>query len=322
MTLLLPPPTSVHRDGPDRPTPTYYEQPALKPSPWGWMVSGYMSIAGLAGSAQILATAADLAGGGHYNAIVRNGRYLALAGTVIGGPLLIADLHTPQRFYNMLRIFRPTSPMSIGTYVLLGFASCSAVLAAAQLRRDAGMGYGVVQTAARLLELPAAALGAAMGTYTGALLGATSTPLWAAAPRLIPALFGSSAVASAASALSLVASPEEAAVLERIELLASTGELALMSGLHRQWHAKGIKTKPAFAPLLLTAAAPWLRKAVPAITYPSPTRQPAAPQPARGRLVVAVAALAGAFLLRHAILRAGNHSAQRPRNYFRLAQRR
>jgi formate-dependent nitrite reductase membrane component NrfD len=319
MTLLSPPQTSL-RHPEEASTLTYYEQPALKPSPWGWMVSGYMSIAGLAGSAQVLATAADLAGGGKHSTIIRNGRYLAVAGAAIGAPLLIADLHTPQRFYNMLRIFRPTSPMSIGTYVLLGFAGCSAVLAAAQLRRDVGMRPGVVEAAARVLELPAAALGAAMSAYTGALLGATSTPLWAAAPRLIPALFGSSAMASAATALSLVSSPEESAALDRITLLASASELSLMWGLRRQLRVEGIETKPAVAPLLLSAAAPWLRKAAPAITGSSPPRQAAAPQPARGRLVGAIAVLAGAFLLRHAILRVGNRSAQRPRDYFRLAQ--
>jgi formate-dependent nitrite reductase membrane component NrfD len=285
------------------------------------MVSGYMFIAGLAGSAQILATAADLSGSGKYGSIVRNGRYLAVAGAAAGSPLLIADLHTPQRFYNMLRIFRPTSPMSIGTYVLLGFAGCSTVLAAAQLRREAGMRSGIVEAAARVLQLPAAALGAAMSTYTGALLGATSTPLWAAAPRLLPALFGSSAMASAAAALSLVSSPEESAVLDRIALLTSASELSLMWGVRRQLHAAGIETKPAVAPLLLSAAAPLLGKTAPAVTGPSPPRRAAAPQPARARLVGAIAVLAGAFLLRHAILRAGNRSALRPRDYFRLAHR-
>ena len=35
------------------------------------------------------------------------GRVIALAGAVLGGILLIVDLHTKRRFYNMLRIFRP-----------------------------------------------------------------------------------------------------------------------------------------------------------------------------------------------------------------------
>jgi formate-dependent nitrite reductase membrane component NrfD len=177
-----------------------------------------------------------------------------------------------------------------------------------------------VETAARVVDLPAAVLGAAMSTYTGALLGATSTPLWAAAPRLIPALFGSSAMASAAAALSLVAPQQESVVLDRVELLASASELALMWGLHRQLRINGIETKPALGPLLPLIAAPWLRQPAPAITGPTQRPQPAPPQATRGRLVAAVAVLASAFLLRHAILRAGNRSAHRPRDYFRLAQ--
>ena len=62
------------------------------------------------------------------------------AGSVVGAALLIIDLHTPTRFYNMLRIFRPTSPMSIGSYVLTSFGALSALLAAAQLRHDLGGG--------------------------------------------------------------------------------------------------------------------------------------------------------------------------------------
>jgi formate-dependent nitrite reductase membrane component NrfD len=281
------------------------------------LISGYIFIGGLAGSAQLLATAADLAGRGEYSTIVRNGRYLALGGAALGAPLLIADLHTPQRFYNMLRIFRPTSPMSIGTYVLLGFAGLSAVLAALQLRRDFGVGSGISSTAERAVEAPAAALGAAMSTYTGALLGATSTPLWAASPRLIPALFGSSAIAAAAAALSLVAPQARSAVLDRIGLVASASELALIWGLRRQLHDRGIETQPAFAPLLLIAAAPWLRKCAAAVAGPSPYRRATAP---KGRTFVAFTVLAGAFMLRHAILQAGNRSAQRPRDYFRLTQ--
>ena len=33
--------------------------------------------------------------------IVRGGRYISLAALLVSPPLLIADLHTPARFYNM-----------------------------------------------------------------------------------------------------------------------------------------------------------------------------------------------------------------------------
>jgi hypothetical protein len=117
---------------------TYYGLPSVKPSLWGGLVSSYMFVAGVGGSAQIIASAADLVGDPALAPIVRNGRYIALGATVLGGPLLIIDLHTPQRWYNMLRIFRKTSPMSIGTWVLMSFGPLSAALAAAQFTADRG----------------------------------------------------------------------------------------------------------------------------------------------------------------------------------------
>src|SRR5205814_5555700 len=81
---------------------TYYGLPSVKSSLWGGLVSGYMFIAGVGGSAQIIATAADLVGHRALTPIIRHGRYIALGATVVGGPLLIIDLHTPQRWYNML----------------------------------------------------------------------------------------------------------------------------------------------------------------------------------------------------------------------------
>ena len=87
-------------------------------------------------------------------------------------------------------------------------------LCADQLRRaerlsGRGAAAGVISAAsrrvrhagARVAQIPAAVTGAAMSTYTGALLAATSTPLWAALPKLLPASFGASAMASAAAAL-------------------------------------------------------------------------------------------------------------------------
>ncbi len=168
--------------GPEQPT-TYYGRPALKPSLYGWTVALYIFIGGLAGTAQILATAADLVGM-RDSAVVPAGRIIALAGAVLGGILLIVDLHTMRRFYNMLRIFRLTSAMSIGTYVLMTFGFWSLVALCAQfagLRWLAALG-GVIASVA----------GWGMMTYTAALLSSTSTPLWAAAPRLLAVRFAAS----------------------------------------------------------------------------------------------------------------------------------
>ena len=50
--------------------------------------------------------------------------------------LLVYDLHTPKRFYNMLRIAKRTSPMSIGTWILMSFSGFAVSGAAAQFLSD------------------------------------------------------------------------------------------------------------------------------------------------------------------------------------------
>ena len=146
----------------------------------------------------------------------------------------------------MLRISRKTSPMSIGTWVLMSFGSLSAALAAAQFAADHGHSASrAMQTAIKLLEVPAALAGMAMSTYTGALLSATtSTPLWAAAPRRIAAAFGASAMASGAAALTIAErgreAPDIGPALDRIALVASAVELFLLLSLRQRLREQGV----------------------------------------------------------------------------------
>jgi hypothetical protein len=110
---------------------TYYNRPALKPPPYGWLIASYFFVGGLAGVAQLIAGIAEVCGHDDNQSVVRAGRYLGLAGVLLSPVLLIADLRTPRRWYNMLRIFRRTSPMSIGAWTLTGFGLLSGVAAAA-----------------------------------------------------------------------------------------------------------------------------------------------------------------------------------------------
>jgi formate-dependent nitrite reductase membrane component NrfD len=293
--------------------PTYHDRPALKPSLYGWTVALYIFVGGLAGGAQILATAADLLQLRDAGGVILGGRALALAGAIIGAGLLILDLHTKQRFYNMLRIFRPTSPMSIGTYVLIGFGFWSLVALVSQL-------FGP-----RWLTLAAGCLGAIAGwlmtSYTASLLAATSTPLWAAAPRLLAVRFAASAIASGAAALCLIglalgSPPARALAAVAIATLAVELVAAIAAQIvYGRARVAGPLREAPWGALHLVAVG-LLGDALAIALF---LLGAALHGSGVYFLVASLLALAGSFIMRATILLAGNESAQRPRDYFRFA---
>jgi protein NrfD len=294
--------------------PTYYGRPALKASPWTWEVAAYIFLAGLGGSAQIIATGADLLGGPGARSIVRNGRHVALAAALLGAPLLISDLKTPRRWYNMLRIFRPTSPMSIGSYVLTTFGAASAITALGQLL-DERRGHRVSGRVAKAAQIPAALAGAGMSTYTGALLSATSTPMWAAEPGLLAARFACSAMATGAAALSLteqIDEPANSRVLDRVALTATAAELAVSVVSERRQRAKGVgrPLRQGGWGVAHTFGALALGAGVPLACYGLNLMRKR-----RSRnlsIAASLAVLAGGMIMRQAVLHAGQQAARRP----------
>jgi formate-dependent nitrite reductase membrane component NrfD len=231
---------------------------------------------------------------------------------------LIRDLHTPSRWYNMLRIFRPTSPMSIGSWTLAAFGTFTGLAAVSQ-----AFGHGRL---ARLFGLPAAGFGMLMSTYTGVLLSATSTPLWAVAYRQLPALFGATAVASASAAISLLVArsgdPDHRARgrLERLGLVAGILQAVCAVAMERQWKRQSLFGPLEKAPLALVdrLVVQGLGMGLPLVVH--------ALQTLTGRrsnglsTLAALATLVGAFIERAVIVFAGNRSADRPEDYLRVAR--
>jgi protein NrfD len=183
---------------------TYYGKPQLKPAPFDIpLVGSYVFLAGLSGGAQLLATIIDLAHGRSAQSAVRRGRFLAMLAPTLGTICLVLDLRTPRRFYNMLRVFKTTSPMSIGSWLLVGFSAASGVTAALQFIADRARWLGWLRGFASATQIPAALGGAGLGVYTASLFSATSTPFWAAAPRSLAVRFAAASVASAVAAIGL-----------------------------------------------------------------------------------------------------------------------
>lgn len=178
---------------------TYYDLPLLKPPVWTWEVPTYFFVGGAAGAAAVLAAAAQIAGADEE--LVRDARRIAAIGATLSAPLLIADLGRPERFLNMLRVFKPQSPMSVGAWTVAAFGGASSMAALADVvRRNTNL---PVKTVGDISAAVSAAAGLVMATYTGVLLGVTAIPVWKEHVRLLPIHFGASALGSAVSLLQL-----------------------------------------------------------------------------------------------------------------------
>jgi protein NrfD len=303
--------------------PTYYGHSTVKPSPFNWMVAAYIFVGGVGGAAQLISALADLRGRGEAKTLVSPGRYVAFASSIVGPPLLIGDLHTPSRWFNMLRIFRGTSPMSIGSWILSAFGAFAGATAAADIMGRTRIAPGLFRRIARVFQIPAAAAGAGMTFYTGGLLTATSTPLWAAAPRLIAARFASASMAAAAASLALIQRRRRysrtARQLETLAALAVAAELTLGEMSDSAYRRSGVASAlhdARFAPAyrgaeLLGTVLPLALYGLDRLLYRG-----------SGRLArpASLALITGSAALRQVLLYAGNESARRPRDYLAFTQ--
>lgn len=197
--------------------------PVIHAPVWTPEVPVYFWLGGLASGASFAALAADISGDHDSAALARK---VALGAVLPAPALLIADLGRPGRFLNMLRIFKPRSPMNLGAWCLVAFSTAGAGAVAADLvgSKRAARGLGAVQ----------AALGSYLGSYTGVLLATTAVPVWARSRVFLGPIFVSTATATGAAAtrLSLAATGQAEdhpthVALSRLEAGAILAELTL-----------------------------------------------------------------------------------------------
>jgi hypothetical protein len=210
---------------PDATFTSYYGKPILNAPVWKAPdIAGYMFLGGLAGTASVLAAAADVTGRA---TLARRAKVGAIGAMSLGLAALVHDLGKPSRFVNMLRVFKPTSPMSVGSWVVAGYSPAAAVAAATAVTARFRP-LGAVATTS------AAALGPIVATYTGALVADTAVPAWHDAHRELPLLFAASAVAAGAG-FSLVAAPvDETGPARRAALVAAASDVLLTRQIERR----------------------------------------------------------------------------------------
>lgn len=275
---------------------SYYGRPIIKEPTWTWEVPTYLFTGGLAGASAVLSSAAQVAGN---EKLARTALYVGAAADLVSPALLISDLGRPERFHHMLRVAKVTSPMNLGSWVLLVSGGASTTAAALQLLgrlRRLRIAASIISTLA----------GPPLATYTGVLVADTAVPVWHDGRRELPWIFGASAAASSGAAASMFVHPRDAAPARRVALAGVLAEGALMQAMERRlgtigevyhqgpagklsWAAKGL----AIAGTALLAGR---------------GRESRASAVAGGALVCA-----GELCLRWAVFKAGFQSARNPK---------
>lgn len=213
---------------PDAQFTDYYGRPVVKPAPWGHEVAAYLFLGGVAGCSGLLAAGAQLTG---RPTLRRNSRLAALVATVLSAAALIHDLGRPERFLNMLRTVKLTSPMNLGSWILNGFGMGVGITCAAEVDRMTGsrLPLGPLRRVLHSAEGPAglgaAAFGAPLAVYTATLLSDTATPTWNAAREDLPFVFASSASLAAGGLAMITTGVAETGPARRLAVLGVAGEL-------------------------------------------------------------------------------------------------
>jgi hypothetical protein len=207
---------------------SYYGRPVVKAPPWGHEVAAYLFLGGVAGGSGLLAAGAQLTG---RKTLRRNTRLSALVAVSLGAVALVMDLGRPERFVNMMRTVKLTSPMSIGSWILSSFSGAIGIAAVAEVDRLTGerIPLGPLRPVLRAVEGPAglgaAALSPPLAVYTAVLLTDTATPTWNAAYRDLPFVFVSSA-SIAASGLAMITTPvAEAGPARKLAVIGAISDL-------------------------------------------------------------------------------------------------
>ena len=210
---------------PDAEFTSYYGRPVIKEPVWRVPdVPGYLFLGGLAGASSVLAAGSELSG---YRELARVAKVGALGAISLSAVALVHDLGLPGRFANMLRVFKPSSPMSVGSWLLAGYGPVAGAAAVSEVT-------GILPKAGTAATLGAGLLGPAIATYTAALICDTAVPAWHAGYREMPYVFAGSA-ASAAGGLGLLAThPADAEPARNLAVLGATVELIAKRRLIRR----------------------------------------------------------------------------------------
>ncbi|MET8291302.1 MULTISPECIES: NrfD/PsrC family molybdoenzyme membrane anchor subunit [unclassified Streptomyces] len=204
---------------------SYYGRPIIHAPSWAARdIAGYFFLGGLAGAGSVLAAGAQLTGRPRTATAMK---VSSLAAVSLSAAALVHDLGRPGRFANMLRVFKPTSPMSMGSWLLSAYGPAAGAAALSAVT-------GRLPRAGAAATAVAAVLGPALASYTAVLAADTAVPAWHGAHRELPYLFTASATAAAAGMALVLAPPGESGPARCAAVLAATAENAVTKAAERR----------------------------------------------------------------------------------------
>jgi formate-dependent nitrite reductase membrane component NrfD len=204
---------------------SYYGMPVLSAPTWKpHFIANYLFLGGLAGGSSLVAAGAQLTG---RPGLARAAKVGSTAAAGLSVTALIADLGRPSRFLNMLRMFKPTSPMSVGSWILAAYAPASTAATVLDVTGRMPV-LGAAATGG------AAALAPALASYTAALISNTAVPAWHDGHREMPFVFVASGAAAAAGVGLLGAPGSETGPVRVLGAAAGLGEVALSTLMERR----------------------------------------------------------------------------------------
>lgn len=281
------------------PVRSYYGQPIVKEPAWTWEVPWYLFAGGLAGASSLGAVLADLTG---HAELARRTRLVAAGGAAVSPVLLVSDLGRPRRFLNMLRVFKPTSAMSVGSWILASFGAATT-------------GAAVLDTLDRLprcrtgVSQAAAALGVPLATYTAVLLSDSANPAWHGARDTLPFVFAASAAASSGAAMTLVGPADQTVPARRLAVAGGAAELVAAAAMRRRLGSVGRVYHEGAAGRFHTAAT--------ACTVAGTALLGLGGRQRTARWAGAALTLAGALCVRWSVFKAGFQAARDPAHVVR-----
>ena len=153
----------------------YENMTVTKVPGWHGIIAWDALLNGMATGLFLAAAVSELAAPAVFMRVAKVAYPVALALLLVDLGLLVLDLGDPLRFHHMLRVFKPSSPMSLGTWCLTIFSlpltAAAALSLLAELRWDFEW--------ARLLAVVVGLLpGFASAAYKGVLLSTNAQPGW------------------------------------------------------------------------------------------------------------------------------------------------